>query len=211
MTKPPKKKAKAKSPPKKGAARKSASPSKPKRTKAAKPAVEAEPPPAPKDFIGRPLTYTREKADAVLALMIDGQNPLAMKEACRALDIASGTFCGWVVEDIDGLADRYARAQKIRGQILADEIVAIADDASQDVTVGEDGKARVDHDHIQRSKLRVDTRKWVLAKVLPKIYGDKIQHTGDGGGPVAVAQVDLSKLTDEQLEALEQLHSSVAR
>ena len=37
-----------------------------------------------------------------------------------------------------------------------------------------------------RSRLRVDTRKWVLSKMLPKLYGDKLQHTGEGGGAVLV-------------------------
>ena len=39
---------------------------------------------------------------------------------------------------------------------------------------------RVDHHHIQRSKLRVDTRKWYLSKIVAKIYGDKtsIEHSG---------------------------------
>jgi hypothetical protein len=44
----------------------------------------------------------------------------------------------------------------------------------------------VDHDHIARSKLRVDTRKWLLAKCLPKIYGDRVVNevVGRDGGPI---------------------------
>lgn len=200
MTKPPKKKAKAKAPSKgkKKPARKAKArkPSKPKKV---------APPEPPKDFIGRPLTYTREKADAVLTHMIIGENPVSMREACKLEGIASGTFCGWVVEDFDGLAERYARAQQIRAQILADEIIAISDDGSNDTYKDEEGRVRTDNDVLQRSRLRVDTRKWVLAKALPKIYGDKVQLTGDGGGPVKVESRDLSNLTDAQLEALEQL------
>ncbi len=41
----------------------------------------------------------------------------------------------------------------------------------------------VDHEHIQRSRLRVDARKWLMSKMAPKKYGEKLQHTGDGGGP----------------------------
>lgn len=52
--------------------------------------------------------------------------------------------------------------------------------------------AMVDGDHIQRSRLRVDTRKWLLSKVLPKVYGDKstTTHTGPDGGPVQFVSVD---------------------
>ncbi len=65
----------------------------------------------------------------------------------------------------------------------------IADDGSNDFTKDKDGKAVVDHEHIQRSRLRIDTRKWIASKLLPKRYGDKLQHTGPGGGPVKVKDV----------------------
>lgn len=155
---------------------------------------------------GRPSTYTRETADAVIALMV-ADEPQSMREACKALGVAPGTFAGWVVEDHDGLAERYARAMQVRATVLADEIVEIADDSRQDT----DEEGRPNHEHIQRSRLRVDTRKFVLAKVLPRIWGDKVQLTGDGGGPVTVKQeVDLTKLTDEQLAALAQLSGALA-
>ena len=60
------------------------------------------------------------------------------------------------------------------------------------------------NEHIQRSRLRVDARKWIAAKLLPKRYGDKLQHTGDGGGPIRV-RPDLSKLTGEELNVLERI------
>ncbi len=55
-----------------------------------------------------------------------------------------------------------------------------------------------------RTSSSVDTRKWAAGKMAPKRYGDKIQHTGDGGGPIRV-RPDLSKLTDEELNALERI------
>lgn len=47
----------------------------------------------------------------------------------------------------------------------------------------EDGELEfvVDREHVGRSRLRVDTRKWLLAKALPKIYGDKLQHANAAG------------------------------
>jgi hypothetical protein len=43
-------------------------------------------------------------------------------------------------------------------------------------------------EHVQRSRLRVDTRKWFASKVAPKIYGDKIETavTGANGGPLVI-------------------------
>jgi hypothetical protein len=68
--------------------------------------------------------------------------------------------------------DQYARAREIQTESLIDEIIEIADDASQDAYVDADGKRRVDHEAVQRSKLRIDARKWFASKLLPKKYGD---------------------------------------
>lgn len=146
--------------------------------------------------------YSKEIADRILALMVDGDAPLSMRGACKEVGVAPGTFAGWVTDDRDGLEARYRTAQMIRAQLVADEILEIADDNASDYYTDDEGLRRVDHDHIQRSKLRVDTRKWLLAKALPKIYGDKLQHVGDGGGPVKT-QIDLAGMTDEELDALE--------
>src|SRR5690242_11467525 len=148
MTKPAKKgrakKAKAKAPRKAKTAAKRA-PAK------AQPAQSEEP---PKDIAGRPSSYSREIADKVIALIIDANEPRSLREACKEIGVAAGTFCGWVVSDFDGIADRYLRAQQVRAQIMADEIVGIADDSSKD----KDRDGKVDHENINRDKLRVDAR-----------------------------------------------------
>ena len=82
--------------------------------------------------------------------------------------------------------------------------MGIADDSASDVITDENGNEIVDHEHISRSRLRVDARNWVASKLLPKVYGEKLQHTGEGGGPVRV-RPDLSKLTDEELSTLERI------
>jgi hypothetical protein len=57
---------------------------------------------------------------------------------------------------------------------MADDVLDIADNGTNDYVDTENGPS-LDKDHIQRSRLRVDTRKWMLSKVLPKIYGDKVE------------------------------------
>ncbi len=44
-----------------------------------------------------------------------------------------------------------------------------------------DGKKALDHEHVQRSRLRVDTRKWAAGKLAPKRYGDKLNLGGTLG------------------------------
>jgi hypothetical protein len=56
---------------------------------------------------------------------------------------------------------------------MADEVVDISDDARNDFVEREDASRVANQEHIQRSRLRVDTRKWLLSKCLPKIYGDR--------------------------------------
>ncbi len=86
-------------------------------------------------------------------------------------------------------AAEYARAREDQADTYADEIVAISDDSSRDyMTVADGGELMrvVDNDHIQRSRLRVDARKWVASKLKPRKYGDNaaLALTGADGGPV---------------------------
>ncbi len=103
-----------------------------------------------------------------------------------------------------GSISPFASAAPSLADALFDEALEIADDVSGDWATDKDGKKVLDHEHIQRSRLRVDTRKWAAGKLAPKRYGDKVQHTGDGGGPIRV-RPDLSKLTGEELDALERI------
>lgn len=81
------------------------------------------------------------------------------------------TFCRWLRED-DRLWQQYARAKAIMAEIMASEILEIADNKQADIYKDENGKIKIDHENIHRSRLRVDTRKWLAAKLLPKLYGD---------------------------------------
>ena len=62
------------------------------------------------------------------------------------------------------------------------EIIEIADDASGDYVTTSEGKRIVDHENIQRSRLRVDARKWAAARLAPRKYGDHISHEVKGPG-----------------------------
>lgn len=87
---------------------------------------------------------------------------------------------------------QYARAKEESADALADEMLDIADDARNDWMArnhGEDDPGWiVNGEHIQRSRVRIDTRKWLASKLKPKRYGEKIDATlsGPDGGPVSV-------------------------
>jgi hypothetical protein len=100
---------------------------------------------------------------------------------------AHSTILKWL-RDIDGFSSQYARAREDQAEFYLDEIIAISDESSQDKIANEDGTERTDSEAIQRSKLRVDTRKWAMAKLAPKKYGDKITQevTGANGDPISL-------------------------
>jgi hypothetical protein len=83
-------------------------------------------------------------------------------------------------------AEQYARAKELQTEKLADELVEIADDESNDVS----GELKMPNSvAVQRARLKVDTRKWLLSKLQPKKYGDKLDMNlaGKDGGPIQAA------------------------
>jgi hypothetical protein len=83
-------------------------------------------------------------------------------------------------------SDAYACAREARADKLFEDILKISDDGANDTYIDDEGNQRTDHDVIARSRLRVDTRKWMAAKMLPKKYGDKLELSGDAGSPLVV-------------------------
>lgn len=84
-----------------------------------------------------------------------------------------------ITNDTD-FADRYARAREAQADTLVDQIIEIADDDSGDWEETENGP-RLNAENIQRSKLRIDARKWMAGKLRPKAYGERIDHTSSDG------------------------------
>jgi hypothetical protein len=70
---------------------------------------------------------------------------------------------------------------------MADRLLEIADDGTKDFKLDSHGNLIADHEHINRSRLRVDTRKWYLSKLAPKRYGEKVDVNvgGQSENPVA--------------------------
>jgi hypothetical protein len=77
--------------------------------------------------------------------------------------------------DNKDLNDRYARATAQRHDSIFEEMLDIADNSNLDVVIGEEGRVIVNGEAVQRSRLRIETRKWMLGKLAPKKYGDKLE------------------------------------
>lgn len=82
-------------------------------------------------------------------------------------------------------SERYTRAKGILADRIFEECLDIAD--SQEGDILEDGKTN--HDVIARAKLRIDTRKWMAGKLRPKVYGDKLELSGNAEAPLTISVV----------------------
>lgn len=131
--------------------------------------------------MARPGKYTPELADKVLERIATSSDGLHL--ICKELGISTTLVFRWVADNED-FRDNYARAREAQADFLADEILSIADDGRQDtktiMKAGELVKVE-DTEWTNRSKLRVEARKWVASKLKPKKYGDKLQteHSGE--------------------------------
>lgn len=131
--------------------------------------------------------FTQEVADKVCEGLTNG---LSLRKSCEQAGTTHPTFLRWTEENKD-LADQYTRARTIGWALLADEVLTISDDSTGDTYEDADGNVKTDHEVVARSRLRVDSRKWMLSKMLPKVYGDKVELGGKDGGPI---QVVINKL-----------------
>lgn len=121
--------------------------------------------------------WGQDTRDAILDKISVGKS---LREICAVKGMPSESLVRkWAVQD-EAFGAQYARAREAGMEALADEILQIADSQEGDVLVTEDGREIVNHDAIQRAKLRVDTRKWLMSKIAPKKYGDKLDlnHSG---------------------------------
>jgi hypothetical protein len=130
---------------------------------------------------GRPSAYSEEIAAEILQRLTDGES---LNSICKSEHIpAKSTVLAWAMENRDGFSDRYARAREIQLDAIADEMLDLADDARNDWMERQTGDGTItvlDNEHVTRTKLRIDTRKWLLTKLKPQKFGDKLEQTHKG-------------------------------
>ncbi len=142
-------------------------------------------------MIGRPSTFTKEKADEICSRLADGRS---LRSICRDDDDmpSIGTVMRWLA-DSETFQQQYARAREEQADTLADEIVSIADEREgRAIVAGEEVAVVFDSTAVARNRLRVDTRKWVASKLKPKKYGERVALAGDDETPLVVKVIKLS-------------------
>ena len=142
--------------------------------------------------LGRPSDYSLETCEVICARLIEGES---LRAICRRDDMpAISTVMNWLRQH-QAFVELYARARELQADAMFEELLDIADDGTNDYGVNEDGESngKLDRDHITRSRLRIDTRKWILARMNPKKYGDAVsmRHSGDAQNPVGLLVTQL--------------------
>lgn len=130
--------------------------------------------------MARPSEFTQETADYICEQIIEGRS---LRSICLEEEMpAPSTVCRWLARN-DTFRKQYAHARELQADALFDEILDIADDGANDY-MGEDEK--YNGDAVQRSRLRVDARKWMAGKLAPKRYGEKLDVNHEGGMKLTV-------------------------
>jgi hypothetical protein len=109
-------------------------------------------------------------------------------KACNAHGIPHGTFWRILAND-PARMETYTRARDHLLDRIADQIIELSDicrDGVRTKTYPDGTVERITGDMIERAKLQVDSRKWLLSKLAPKKYGDKLELSGDANNPIAI-------------------------
>lgn len=131
---------------------------------------------------GQPaMPYDPEVGDKICDRISDGRS---LRSICADDDMPSKvTVFKWLRLN-EEFANQYTKARQEQAETMADDMLDIADDGTNDYVTrtrpdGSEYEA-FDAEHVQRSRLRIETRKWIASKLKPKKYGDKVDVTSDG-------------------------------
>ena len=145
--------------------------------------------------MGRPSSYTQELTDRICARLAAGES---LRTVCKDDDMPSvQTVFTWMRVHPEFL-EQYTRAKEESADALIEESLDIADDGTNDwmEKLNADGEKigwQLNGEHVQRSRLRIETRKWMASKLKPKKYGERVlnEHSGTIG---------FANMTEEELD-----------
>lgn len=135
--------------------------------------------------LGRPSKFNDAVAQEICERLIGGES---LRAICKDehMPAATNVFMWLASADtkFKTFHEQYARAREAQADAIVDEILEISDDAKNDWMDNNDPENpgyKLNGEHVQRSRLRVDSRKWFAGKLYPKRYGDKqhVEHSGD--------------------------------
>lgn len=134
---------------------------------------------------GRPKIHSKELEDKILTEIATSSKSL--KSICSDPELPCVTTVLKWLREIPEFALQYTRAKEEQADFMCEEMLEIADDGSNDTITGVKANGEEyemeNKEWTSRSKLRVETRKWLASKLKPKKYGEKLDVTS-GNEPI---------------------------
>jgi hypothetical protein len=147
-----------------------------------------------------PLQIAKEKEKEEQELLEGFEYVCLEIEKGHALRNIVGSFMGskkffQMLDSSETLRKRYARACEMRADSIAEDIIDISDASNADLIIGEKGNLIIDGEAVSRSRLKVEARKWILSKLHPKKYGDKVEldHKSTDGSMSPPTPINFTK------------------
>lgn len=123
------------------------------------------------------VEFSEAIADAICEGLADARS---LRSICLEPDMPSqSTVFRWLADDrFSAFREQYTRAREAQADAMFDEMLDIADDGTNDWIERKRGDGSsyeaFNKENVERSKLRVEARKWMAGKLRPKVYGEKV-------------------------------------
>lgn len=146
--------------------------------------------------MSRQSSYTAWAGETICAALAEGHSLLSI---CEAMGIPYSTAMDWE-RNLPEHSANAARAREFGCHAIAEQALAIADTPVMGVVTTTKADGSVEEraeDMTAHRRLQIDTRKWLISRWLPKVYGDKAELSGS-----LTIKKSAADMTDEELAAV---------
>lgn len=147
---------------------------------------------------GRPSKFSRDLADEICKRIALGESLRSVCESSQMPDKV--TVLRWLSSNsFPEFCTQYTKARQSSLEVMADDLNDIADTGANDWMERNDPKNPgyiANGEHINRSRLRIDTRKWIMSKLAPKKYGERVELAGDPESPLVqpIDEIEIARI-----------------
>jgi hypothetical protein len=116
----------------------------------------------------------------------------SLTKAAKKYGLNKKTFDDIINKDVSML-NQYVRATEARADLIAERMVRNSHNRANDFYTDSEGNLKPNPVAVQRDRLILDTDKWLLSKLMPKKYGDKITLDGEvkTGNPLTIENINM--------------------
>lgn len=146
---------------------------------------------------GRPSEYSKELIEEICNVISSSSKGIKLLCKENSHWPNKDTIFTWLKNNKE-FSDQYARAKKCQVEFLVDEILEIADDASHDQLINSEGKTIFNPQAVNRARLKIDTRKWLACKLVPRVYSNHPDEMLDSNPQILQEAMELRARLDEK-------------